>query len=375
MRFKYLPYLLPVVFFGLVSLVEIRKLTVDERPLNNRRIEGLLLQSRIEYFHPVLAFLVQPFWATDSLEQIQYELYGQIDPETRIELTRRLVKIYERLDKGWVPPLLLPAGWEIAKVRAFAGKRSILNIVMQDGSAEASDFLIQAFSTDDKATMEEVSNALLSSKIKRPQLYDKITEANKRGLLPDLRKDMHHILLDVKRGRSETQEALINTTDSAVIQNLLGRYVTADIDDAYAFVFDSYYNIKAVKGGPANWKSSVCAGLDEYLLSQYMRGIEGDKFRKVTAVVCDLDCLLTKDILSIFEEKLKGKDSATKLAVLRVMEEEIPKRTSKYSSKLLDGSIVLLENALATSDKSPIREEYKKVLSSLIKLKVDISRS
>lgn len=369
-RLKNLIYLLPVAFFALVLSVEVRKLIADEQPLNDSRIENLLLQTKIEYFHAVLAFLVQPFWATGSLDQLQHELHRQIDPKTRTELTRRLGRIYIRLDRGGFPPLLLPAGWEIAKGRAFNAKCSILGIIAQDDSAEAFDFFVHALATADAKTMQEVSAALLSSKVPRPQLYDKITEANQRGLLPDLRRNMHHILMDTKRGRSETQDALLNTTDSAVIQNLLGRYVEADYMDAYAFVFDTFYKQKTVRGGSAGWKSSVCAGLGMHSLSEYMLSVEDDRFHQITPVVLDLGCLMSTELLSVFEEKLKTKNNSTKLAVIRLLGQEVPKWKFKYSNQLLDGSIVLVENTLKTDNNAELQNECRKALSYLRKAKI-----
>ena len=94
-------------------------------------IEFLLWQANIECFHPYFAFMVQPFFAAQSLHHLEDQMCinncvsDSMSPEIRKEVTRRLSDFYLRLDNEKISGFPLPGGLNTMRPGCGASKNYI----------------------------------------------------------------------------------------------------------------------------------------------------------------------------------------------------------------------------------------------------------
>lgn len=365
MRLRTLLLLLCVLCFPIAAPCSLE----EEDPYLWPEIQSYLKQADIAYFHPLITFMVSPFYANEPLEHLKDRLTSAgrfISPETRHKTATGLIDIYTRL--GSKKPKKCAAIWcdNSTLLPFLAAKRNIIELVVMrlyDNSPEAEEFLLARLSDSEPQIFDITKGAIYHSKQKSDKIYDKITELSKTGKLEEDSALILKMRINYDRALPEIRKALATTTDEKKFRSLVSELGYKKDSTMLDLIFERCPQFSNL--------GFIVRGIDSGVLDHYLITSEGDRFKKALTIISKegIDYFHRKDEMLFYRTKLESKKPTTRsITIEHIGKVKIPaafeeikwrKRTSK-----MEPLVRLLEEAQKTENDAKIKTEISTVLKN-----------
>lgn len=295
----------------------------------------------------------EPFELLGAIKELSNKLNWYFNhniyltPETKSEITRRLIKIFDAIDDVDMNS---------------ASKVYIIEAIQDDHGFEARDFLMRILESGTEKQREETLRSIYFSQFRSDEIYDKIKSLVDKGII---KKEKSFGALKGANPQRAVKEIIeyLTTTDNIYgftrYGSLLCHFDDPNLLDVLIDRYDEFKN--AIPKDKKDYETFVPAraAFHRDLLRKYI------KIRESKRLTTAIEVLKAKGIsgdedLPLWQEKLKSKDVSSRETVLDFLDFQIKDEgVSKEKVK------IILEEAEKKEQNKKLKNKIRSILKEL----------